>query len=171
MEPYVFLFSSVRQMVPSDKASDIALALCAGQSPLHVPRPLFLLVKICVVFSFFLLNKSNLPPNWNNWLDGYVIDTKKLLAFRGAQMINFLSQMRERLLKNWLVVYPYWKNIVEWLRRKRISFANTQTNCFFTASYHSKMFAWKSMITKSCEFSWGFLRWIKDSESLTRNYP
>ena len=63
MEPYVFLFSSVRQMVPSDKASDIALALCAGQSPLHVPRPSFLLVKICVVFSFFLLNKSNLPPN------------------------------------------------------------------------------------------------------------
>ena len=66
MEPYVFLFSSVRQMVPSDKASDIALALCAGQSPLHVPRPSFLLVKICVVFSFFLLNKSNLPPNSNN---------------------------------------------------------------------------------------------------------
>lgn len=30
MEPYVFLFSSVRQMVPSDKASDIALALCAA---------------------------------------------------------------------------------------------------------------------------------------------
>ena len=63
MEPYVFLFSSVRQMVPSDKASDIALALCAGQSPLHVPRSSFLLVKICVVFSLFLLNKSNLPPN------------------------------------------------------------------------------------------------------------
>lgn len=30
MEPYVFLFSSVRQMLPSDKASDIALALCAA---------------------------------------------------------------------------------------------------------------------------------------------
>lgn len=29
MEHYVFLFSSVRQMVPSDKASEIALALCA----------------------------------------------------------------------------------------------------------------------------------------------
>lgn len=30
MEHYVFLFSSVRQMLPSDKASDIALALCAA---------------------------------------------------------------------------------------------------------------------------------------------
>lgn len=30
MEPYVFLFSSVRQMLPSDKASDIAVALCAA---------------------------------------------------------------------------------------------------------------------------------------------
>ncbi|PFX30926.1 Matrilin-4 [Stylophora pistillata] len=29
MEHYVFLFSSVRQMLPSDKASEVALALCA----------------------------------------------------------------------------------------------------------------------------------------------
>ena len=53
MEHYVFLFSSVRQMVPSDKASDIALALCGGQSPLPVPKPSFLCVKICIVFSIF----------------------------------------------------------------------------------------------------------------------
>ena len=57
MEPYVFLFSSVKQMLPSDKASDIALALCAGQSPLPVPKSSFLMVKIYVIFSIFLLNQ------------------------------------------------------------------------------------------------------------------
>lgn len=40
MEQYVFLFSSVRQMLPSDKASDIALALCAvARTPNAIIHP------------------------------------------------------------------------------------------------------------------------------------
>lgn len=156
MEHYVFLFSSVRQMLPSDKASDIALALCAGQSPLHVPRPSFLLVKICVVFSFFLLNKSTLPPNWNNWLDGYVINTKKLLAFRGAQMINFLSQMRKRLLKNWLVVYPYMEKHCRIIKEKKNFLCQTRLTVFLLLLIIQKCLRGKVWLRKVANSREGF---------------